>query len=622
MTRTTRRRLAYGGAGIVAVIFALAPLLGAALDLLGARSAFNSAVASAQALEVAQARLSLTRGAELAARAERRLQGPPARALAKLPLIGNDVRTVRALAAGARKLAPAALQALKAADAFPRGPDGPQLGFSAGRLNLEPWPRAAADLDRAAGMMRAGLAPVTGSQAGLLPPVRAARNRFLKQGAASVKTLESGRDALGLIPYFFGADKPRKWLLIIQNPSELRGTGGFLGAFGILSADSGKLALEEFASNEVLPQVLTPPETPADFARQYDQFGSRVFWPNSNLSPDFPAVAKLMSGMWKQGRGSEVDGVIAIDAVGLSYLLRLVGPIEVPPVGEMTPDNFLRIALNEAYIRFTDRDVRSRFLIEVGRGVYSRMLAGKFSSLSAQVDTLGQMVATKRLQVWIPDQQKVLENLGVAGNLQPKPNSDFLMVVGNNAGGNKLDYYSRRRISYRAVVSTGSQVSAAVEVETRNNAPDSGLPPYILGVIEGEPAGLLRAYTSVFMPAGSSLTAAGIDGKMPDRLDQHTEGGLAAVSAFVDVASRTKSTFSVRTTRTINSPGLYRLVVQQQPSLHPDRLDLLVSLPPGSTVTRVSEGMIVEGDTVRWTGYLSRQREFLVRYDPPRRSSL
>ena len=54
----------------------------------------------------------------------------------------------------------------------------------------------------------------------------------------SVTTTSAAR-AAELIPPMLGADGKRRYFLAFQNPAESRGTGGLLGAYGVLEADQG-----------------------------------------------------------------------------------------------------------------------------------------------------------------------------------------------------------------------------------------------------------------------------------------------------------------------------------------------------------------------------------------------
>lgn len=598
------------------------PALGAALDLRKAKTAFSSGIASARSFDLAGARTSFKTGTELAAAAERKLDTPLTLPARYLPIIGDNLRAVSALAKGGRMMGPAVEEALKAAEVFPVGPNGPEIGFTEGRINIEPWRQAVESLGRASSAARLAVAGPIGADGMLLPPVASARTAFIEQGSAGAKTLASAGDAAALILHLFGAEKPRTFFLAIQNSVELRATGGFLGAFGILTADSGKLTLERFEANTALPGRLVgglpsigaPAQASQEFADNYDRFSSRSFWANTNMTPDFPTVAEVLANMWEQSTKRKIDGVIAIDAVGLNELLKLVGPVNAPQVGQINSENFLPLALNEAYVRFPEKENRSSFLLEVGREVWSRLLAGNFSSPRALLGPMSDMVGTKRLQMWSRDEQKRIARLGAAGALHPSNGNDYLMVVGQNAGGNKIDYYARRRVSYGVDLSNPADPRGRVSVQIQNQAPSSGLPPYIIGPVNPvDPPGLNRTFTSIYLPGSTGIVGAVVDG-IASGVETKTEKGLLATSKFLDVLSGKTGTLTVQTRGVPAAPGVYRLRVQHQPSLNPDSLEIDIKLPEGTSVIEVTPGMKVDGNRVLWSGVLDSQKDFLVRY--------
>lgn len=619
-TRSTRRRAVRNVllAGVVLALVTVPPAVDAALDLRRARASFAAAAASAKAFDIPAARTHMLEAGRLSAEADRKLNLPQMVPARWVPVLSDNVRAVSALARGASLVGPAAAAALEASQSFS---SGSRFGFAQGRVEIEPWVETARRLEDASRAARTALDDVRAADGLLLPPVASARSEFLKEAENAARNLETATDAAALVPYFFGAGGPRTWLLAIQNPVEARATGGFLGAFGILSSDSGKLSLERFDNNNNFPELPTPAPAPPEFADNYDRFSSRTLWSNANMSPDFPTVAEVLASMWEHATERRVDGVIAIDAVGLNALLRLVGPVNAPPVGEINGDNFLRIALNEAYIRFPEKEARSSFLLEVGREVWTRLLAGNFANPSTLIDPMGEMVEQKRVQMWSRGEQERIERLGLAGELHPEEGSDFLMVVGQNAAANKVDFYARRRISYKVDLSDPRLARGLVELTIENGAPGSGLPAYILGpnvvgpVHRPYPPGLNRSFVSVYRPPSSAIVASLLDGREAG-VESRIEKGLQVASLLMEALPGAGTTLTLQTTGVPVEPGEYRLIVQQQPMLNPDQLDLEILLPEGAGVTSATAGMAVDGNRVRWSGPLDREREIVVRYDP------
>ncbi len=593
---------------------AVPPTLAAAWDLRNARVAFLEGKAQATAFNAVGAQASFKRGGELSAKAESKLGWPLTLPARLLPVIGDNLNAARAIARSGSLLAPAAEQALKAAAVFPVGPAGPEIGFSEGRLNTQPWPLAAEQLSTAAVAANLAMADARASGGVLLPPIKGAREQFLREGESAIKTLEKAGDAAALLPHFFADGTRRTWFLAIQNPVELRATGGFLGAFGILSADNGKITLERFDANNDLPVVKTPAPAPEEYARNYDKFYARTFWPNTNMTPDFPTAAGVLASMWKQSTGGTIDGVIAIDAVGLNQLLQVVGSVEVAPVGAITHETFLPLALNEAYEKFPEKDNRSRFLLEVGREVWSRLLAGNFSNPTALMVPMGEMVSTKRIQMWSPSELDRLKRLGLAGELHPEENADFLMVVGQNAAGNKVDYYAQRNVTYAVDLTNPARIMGRVEVDIANGAPTGAKPSYIMGpTLPNDKPGLNRTFTSIYMPGSTFVLDALLNGA-PSSVESTNELGLGVASKFVEVAPQSSGNFTVRTQGQLAQPGVYKLVLQHQPNLNPDHMTIDITLPRGAFVHSYSPSLRLVGNHLLWEGNLDREMEFEVRY--------
>jgi hypothetical protein len=86
------------------------------------------------------------------------------------------------------------------------------------------------------------------------------------------------------------------------------------------------------------------------------------------------------------GRG-HADGVMAVDPVGLSALLRLTGPVVVPgwPV-PITADNAVDVTLRQAYDVFGADPSRADFLGDVTHQVVSRATLGSPAHIARLLD--------------------------------------------------------------------------------------------------------------------------------------------------------------------------------------------------------------------------------------------
>ena len=178
-----------------------------------------------------------------------------------------------------------------------------------------------------------------------------------------------------------------------------------------------------------------------------------------------------------------VDGVIAIDPVALSYLLGAVGPISMPDGETVTEGNVVELTESTAYVRFpNDQPARKKYLQDIAAGVVKKM-SGPMESPRKLLDALGRTVSERRIAVWSasPDDQKLLEDTPLAHVIPDDP-APYAEVVINNLGGNKMDYYLDRQIEYVADGCDGDTRMSTVTIRLTNRLPDATpLSDYVAG---------------------------------------------------------------------------------------------------------------------------------------------
>jgi len=300
-----------------------------------------------------------------------------------------------------------------------------------------------------------------------------------------------------------GADGPRAYFMGFQTNAEARGTGGLLGAFGILRFDDGTATVDTLGRNNQLDKKFVPTDLGPEFEKQYGFDHPTTDYRNSNSSSHFPYAARIWQSMWQQQSGQVVDGAISIDPVALSYILGAVGSVTMPDGEEITKDNVVELTENTAYIRFADdNDARKQYLQDVAAAVVRKM-TGHVESPRALLDALGKSVSEGRIAVWSanPEEQELLERTPLA-HIVPDDSAPYASVVVNNLGGNKLDYYLKREIEYSGGSCDSDTRKTAVTVRLINNVPDVPLPDYVAGF-----AGLRDLTPDVDLPPGTNATS-------------------------------------------------------------------------------------------------------------------
>ncbi|WP_084394990.1 DUF4012 domain-containing protein [Mycolicibacterium canariasense] len=329
-----------------------------------------------------------------------------------------------------------------------------------------------------------------------------ARSEVQSQTTRITALLQNTALAARLAPSMMGADGPRTYFMGFQTNAEARGTGGILGGFGILHLGDGVPKVESLGPNTELKGPFTPLDLGSEYAEQYGFTNASTDFRNSNLSSHFPYAAQIWRSMWAQQSGTNVDGVIAVDPVALSYILGATGPVNLADGEVISRDNVVDLTESVAYQRFpTDQAARKRYLQDIANAVVKKM-TGAVQSPRHLLDALGRAVGERRIAVWSasPEDQKLLEETPLA-HAVPADSAPYAEVVLNNLGGNKMDYYLRREIEYAADGCSEERRNTTVTVKLKSVAPETPLPEYVAGANGVIPNIPFR------MPSGSMLTS-------------------------------------------------------------------------------------------------------------------
>lgn len=206
--------------------------------------------------------------------------------------------------------------------------------------------------------------------------------------------------------------------------------------------------------------------------------------------------------MWAQQAGEEVDGVIALDPVALSYILGATGPVTLPGGEKVTKDNVVELTESTAYIRFPDDQLARKEYLQLIATEVVKKITGPLESPRDLLDALGRGVSERRIAVWSsnPEDQKLLEETPLSHVIPDDP-APYAEVVINNLGGNKLDYYLERGIEYVADGCEGETRMSTVTVRLSNTVQDVPAPDYVSGREGFMPGVQLNA------PKGTMLTS-------------------------------------------------------------------------------------------------------------------
>ena len=425
-----------------------------------------------------------------------------------LPVVGRQIRSVRALSGAAAGVSDTAIAGMTEARPILAEPgrDNAALASTARRLG-----DLAARADGELARLRLG------PREGLLTPLADARNRLTLQLAELRDSLGKGGTAgTALADVLTG---PRRYLLFAANNAEMRaGSGMFLSA-GELETGPDGMRLTQVRSVTDIP--VPPGSVPleGDLADRWGWLAPNVEWRNLMTSPRFDAAAPLAAQMWVAAGNRPVDGVIALDPVALRGLLSATGAVDVDG-RRIDEGNVEKYLLHDQYARFSAEDLSGRRddLGRVATAVFASLDAGSWS-LPKLASGLASAGGGRHLLMWSaqPTEQAAWQALAVDGSL--RPDSVLLSVISRT--GNKLDQFLR--VAADVVVrQAGDDSEVTLTVRLENRVPE-GEPPYVVGA-EPRSGVAERVYLGILavnLPAGArdarfegveSLAVAGGDG--------------------------------------------------------------------------------------------------------------
>jgi hypothetical protein len=336
-----------------------------------------------------------------------------------------------------------------------------------------------------------------------------------------------------------GADAPRTYVIMFQNPAEARALGGTALSFALVKVDNGKIALEDSiaAGFNNFTQWGSSVVTPPDGVEELYSTDYGIFIANVTVRPSFPDTARITQEMWLREFGYNVDGIISVDPVALSYILRATDPITLSTGDILAPDTLVPLLLNTVYQRYnTGRIVKDNAAQDA---VYGEAVAATFSKLTsgplnpqALIAALMQGTAERRILLYSarPEETAQLAKYGMTGELPVSDETtDRVGVYFQDNVGAKMNFYLQQAVHLQqATCRPDGRSNYRVTVDL-TNAVDPALvktmSPSILGQYKFQKVkkGDQRMVVMIYAPPGSEVIAAGVNGKAQELEPFHDE---------------------------------------------------------------------------------------------------
>ncbi len=376
------------------------------------------------------------------------------------------------------------------------------------------------------------------------------------------------------LPALLGAQGPRSYLLVYQDAADLRATGGFIGAAGLIILDHGRMAQIDYETTGAQTtnslqlsgaQTGLPP-MPLFYYRNLGSWQLR----DANFWPDFPTSSAQIARLYTTATGRRLDGVVALGPAATADLLRALGPLVAPGYGDTVTDKNV-----EARVEYYAHDRpgahadphRKRFVVALSHAVIARLLASGVGRINAIIPQVAQALTNRDIMISVHDPlfARVARLAHWDGAVRDEP-GDYLAVVDQNVTDSKLNPFVDQEIAYAVSRQANGDLESAVTVTYHNHTRHQTV--WIARTYYAD-------YLRVGVPQRSALHALeGYDDTFwPDEL----EGGRRFFAGGFEVPAEASRT--VRLTYRVAAAALhgvtgYRLVVQKQPNSKPPLLSV------------------------------------------------
>jgi hypothetical protein len=456
------------------------------------------------------------------------------KAASMLPLLGPNFQAAAEVATSADDVA--RLGAVPLVKAF-QSLDWTTLTPTPSGMDLKPLADAAPQIQSAAHAVRESSKRLGGLDASILVPQIAEPLETVRKEMSSVSDgLNTAADIADLAPRMLGSDGARRYLLLIQNNAESRATGGIPGALAVLRVEKGVLTLESQKSAGDLgafaPPISTDPEQQAIFSARIGKFMQDV-----NLTPDFPTTARVSHAMWQRSTGEELDGVLSLDPVALSFILESTGPVQIgDPVvqkighnlpAQLTSNNVVKTLLSDAYSMIDEPRLQDVYFAGAAKEVFHALSSGK-TDPKKLIDAISKGVEERRVLLWSASiqEEQTISDYSLGGLVSGSAISPAQFGIYFNDGtGAKMDYWIKRTVQVVKDCTRDGYREVAVRVTSTNTAPldaATSLPPYVTGNgAFGVPAGYVQTNVVAYGPAQSNIDTVVRDGATIPFAAQH-----------------------------------------------------------------------------------------------------
>ncbi len=383
------------------------------------------------------------------------------------------------------------------------------------------------------------------------------------------------------LPRLLSLNRKSVFLVLLQDSTELRPTGGFLDSLAFLTLENGRVSEIEIVDTAAADtQLRGHVEPPAALKTALSQ--DNWYLRDSNWDPHFPITAKRIAWFVQKELSRSPDVVIAANLTFYSQLLGLAGPVNLPQFGgQINSTNFI-----QKYLQFAAGGSASpRFLPSLTEALNPRLRS--LTPLQSQQLAGVFIDALQNRQIFVYPISFTSSGLTASGwdggvvlptcRSQYPCLSQFLYPLDANVGINKVNPHISRQVFLNTTLASTRATSTYRALYTHTSS------------LSAWPSGHYKNYFRLYLPSSSQLDQVRLDNQVLSsaRYTLTQERGQLVVALLLDLAPATTATLEIVYHQDLPaSPRFhYQLDVLNQPGLLQSPLTVTLTYPPSWIVS-------------------------------------
>lgn len=218
---------------------------------------------------------------------------------------------------------------------------------------------------------------------------------FLNKG-----NLHNYKEIMDSLPLVLGKSGRTKYLILLQNDSISRASGGLIESVLLVTFEKGKLSnMEAIASKDLDRNLEGAVKPPQPLKEYFDE--DKWYFRDSNWFSDFRNTAEQVEWFFDKEFDEQVDGVVAVNYGFLKRVIELYGQLEVNGEITVSSENFSKALESRGYETYPEAFDTDLIAAELLKSMIEKFPDLKSKDQSNLLNTTLKGLNAKEIQIFV-----------------------------------------------------------------------------------------------------------------------------------------------------------------------------------------------------------------------------